>query len=246
MELSKTLNGASQYGVTSAIREQVAAAAKKPLERLSQQAESTRVQLSAVGQVKSATAQVEAAAKKLQDGKNVGSAADAAKAAQGFADAFNAQLKAGKETSGAGSARAANEVKRAVEGPGGADRAALQQAGITFAKDGSAKVDAKALEKAYQANPEQVKQTLGRLGTAAADTSSKQLSSNGTVGGTINRLTEKLGNIEQKQADFQARLEQSQKTVQEEDRRANEAQQRAAQHAFAFSGVGAYSRIAAT
>lgn len=243
MELSRLSGSASLYG-SNAVSEQVTAATKKPAERLSQRAESTRVQLSAYGQLKSATAQVELAAKKLQDPSNLGSAADVGKAVKGFADAANSQLKAANQTAQSGaSTRAASELRRAVEGFTGQEREALNRAGISFGQDGSVKVDAKKLEVAYQANPDQVKETLNRVGKAAADVSAKQVTDNGAVGGAINRLTEKLGSIQQQQADYQAALVQSQKAVQEQDRRANQAQQAAGQTAFGFNGVGAYNQI---
>lgn len=238
MEVSTIYSGAALYG-TNAISEQVATASRKPVERLSQQAESTKVELSAFGQLKSATSQVETAAKALQDNKNLGSAADVTKAVQGFAEAANSQLKAAKQTTlPLGSARTASELHRAVEGFTSKDRQSLNGIGIAFAADGSLKVDTKKLEAAYQANPNQVKETLNRVGKAAADTSDRQLAGNGAVGGAISRLNEKLGNIQQQQTDTQARLEQSRKAVEDQDRRANLAQQ-----AFSFNGVGAYNRV---
>lgn len=243
MEVSTVYSGAALYG-TNAISEQVATASRKPVERLSQQAESTKVELSAFGQLKSATAQVETAAKALQDNKKLGAVADVAKAVQGFAEAANSQLKAAKQTAlPVGSTRTANELHRAVEGFTGKDRQALSDIGIAFASDGSLKMDAKKLEAAFQANPNQMKETLNRVGKAAEDTSDRQLAGNGAVGGAISRLNEKLGNIQQQQTDVQARQEQSRKAVEEQDRRANLAQQIFSQQAFAFNGVGAYNRI---
>ncbi|MGE5492027.1 MAG: flagellar filament capping protein FliD [Actinomycetota bacterium] len=243
MELSRLSGGASLYG-SSAITEQVSAATKKPAERLSQQAESTRVQLSAYGQLKSATAQVESAAKKLQDNGNLGSAADATKAVKGFAEAVNGQLKAASQTAQTGvNVRSTSELRRAVEGFTAKDRNALSQAGISFGQDGTVKVDSKKLEAAYQANPSLVKETLARVGKAAADVSAKQVSDSGAVGGAINRLNDKLDTIKQQQAGYQASLAQSQQAVQEQERRANQMQQAASQQAFGFNGVGAYSQI---
>ncbi|HZX33064.1 MAG TPA: flagellar filament capping protein FliD [Rhodocyclaceae bacterium] len=243
MELSRLSGGASIYG-SSAITEQVTAAARKPAERLSQQAESTRVQLSAYGQLKSATAQVESAAKKLQDNSSLGSAADVTKTAKGFADAVNSEVKAANQAAQSSrNVRASRELRRAVEGFTAKDRNALSQAGISFGQDGTMKVDTKKLEAAYQANPDQVKETLARVGKAAAEVSTKQVSDNGAVGGAINRLNEKLGTINQQQANHQANLAQAQKAVQEQERRANELQQTASQQAFGFNGVGAYNQV---
>lgn len=59
MEVSNILNGASLQSGAGSIGSQIAAATRKPVERPSQPAESTRVQLSAAGQLKSAAAEVE-------------------------------------------------------------------------------------------------------------------------------------------------------------------------------------------
>jgi len=242
MELGSITRGASLYG-SNAISERVAEASRKPLERLSQQVDSTRVQLSAFGQVKSATAQVEATAGKLQESGSLSSAASAAKVLQNFADAANNQVKAVRQDAlPVGSARTANELRRALEGPVGTRRDELKQIGLSIDQTGSIKVDAKVFEKAYQTDPSKVKATLEEIGKAASSVAGRQLSEGGAVGGSISRLTEKLGNIERSQADYQSRLQQSQRTVDEQERRNNLALA-ASQQAFGFNGIGAYSRI---
>src|SRR5690242_12779040 len=81
MEISTVLNASVASGSIKTSGEQLAAATKKPSEGESPQAESTRVQLSAFGQAKSATAQSETAAS-LLDNKNLEAAANSTAAAQ--------------------------------------------------------------------------------------------------------------------------------------------------------------------
>lgn len=243
MELSTILNGISLYGGSNAIGEQVSSASRKSLARLSQQADSTRVQLSAFGQVKSATAQLQTVAEKLQDNRDLGSTADVTKAVQAFADSFNKQLNSVRQIAQTEQpAGAVYDLRRAVAGSGASNQAALQQIGISFGKDGGLAVDAKALQKAFEANPDQVRQTLSRVGQAVGEASARQLSANGAVGGAVDRLSARLSGIEQKQSGFEASLEASQKAVQAADQRASRVQF-AAQQAFSFNGAAAYFRI---
>lgn len=81
MEISKLLNTLSASTNINRSGEQPAAATSRSPERQSQQAGSTRVQLSALGQAKSAAAQAETTASRLQN-NNPGTAAEASAAAQ--------------------------------------------------------------------------------------------------------------------------------------------------------------------
>ncbi len=256
MELSSLVSrGASVHGA-DAIKGLASEARQKTQQRLEKNVESAQVQLSAFGQVKSATAGVQNAAKNLQDNKQLASAEDAKKVAQKFVDAVNLQRETVNQVSRsdkparseqsaplAGEARlrsATNDVRQAVEGTAGKNESALKQAGISVGQDGALKLDAKKFEQAFAANPNQVTDTLNRIGKEVAEVSAKQLSSNGVVGSSINKLTEKVDNLQNRQNDFQARTEQSQRSAQEQDKRVQQAQQA---QAFALNGTNAYNKI---
>lgn len=250
MDISSVTSLASLYN-TSAISSRVAEAYAKPQERLSQQAESTRVQLSAFGEVKSATAQLETAANKLQDNKALNSVDGLTKAVQGFAEAVNNRLatvnRLGAADSGAlaadGKVRATNnETRRTLEGVGGSNREALQQIGIGVASSGALKVDAQKLANAFNANPDQVRETLNTVGQQVAAQSAQQLGSNGTVGASLNRLSEQLGSIEQRQSEVRSQFQQGQQAVQDREAQFSRIQQ-LAQTGFIFTGAAAYNRI---
>lgn len=258
MNLLTISSATSLYGA-NAISSRVSEALAKPQARLEQQAESTRVQLSAFGQVRSATAQLESAASKLQDNKQLASADGLTKAVQGFADAVNGRLatvnrvsandtasRASAVSADDGKVRATNnETRRTLEGVNGSNRDALKQIGISVAADGGVKVDTKALQTAFAANPDQVRQTLNSVGQQVAQQSTQQLSATGSVAAPITRLNEQLSNIEQRQADNQSRIEQSQQAVQQRDRQMALAQQ-VVQQGFIFTGAPAYNRIFAS
>lgn len=255
VNLSSLSSASSLYGANP-ISSRVSEALARPQARLEQQAESTRVQLSAYGQVRSATAQLESAASKLQENKQLSSVDGLTKAVQGFADAVNSRLATVNRVSGNDSAnrtsgvladdgkvRAANnETRRTLEGVNGSNRDALKQIGITVAQDGGVKVDRQALQNAFAANSDQVRQTLNSIGQQVARQSTQQLSATGSVSAPINRLNEQLGSIEQRQADNQSRIVQSQQAVQQRDRQMAQAQQ-AVQQGFVFTGIPAYNRI---
>lgn len=243
---SLSLSSAASLYSTSAVSNRVNDAFDRSKTRLAGQAESTRVQLSAYGQLKSATAQLETASQGLRDSKALSTVDGLTKAVQGFASAVNARNTAVAQAgagSGPGSARQAGlETRRALEGVGGSNRDALKQIGVNVASNGSVSVDTKALQTAFAANPDKVRQTLDKVGLAVGQQSTQQLSGAGSVASSVSRLTEKLSSVEQRQAAVQTQQDESQRQVAERDKQTNQAQL-AAQQAFNFSGTAAYNRV---
>ncbi len=221
----------------------VSSALRKPVEALSRQTESTRVRLSAFGQVQSAAAEVQSAARNLQDGKQVSTATDARKAAETFVKAYNNERSTlGQATDSGNSANApgalvddgrarvaASQLQRTVSENAGAFR----DAGITVQKDGSLSIDAKAFEAAFNTNPSAVTQALGGVGRAAEATATRQLSSTGSVGASVNSLSNRVQQLESRQADAQTRADESQRNVEAASRR----------YGFGASGSGSYLGI---
>ena len=257
MALSGIGYGASLYGA-NAVSSLVSEATKKPLERLNKSVESTKVQLSAFGQLKSATAQIESAGKTLQNNSKLTSFDEVKKAVQGLATALNSQRTAvnqvsgsdrsvRSETSGAlsGDLRArsaASDVRQALQGNGGSKEAALKQIGVSFASDGSVKLDAKKLEQAYQSDPGKVTDTLNRIGREMADVAGKELAGSGNVGGSINRLNERLGGLQQSQVNYQSWQQSSQRTIDQRNQQMEQAQTQT-QQAFGLTGTSAYMGV---
>ncbi|HNJ75838.1 MAG TPA: flagellar filament capping protein FliD [Azospira sp.] len=242
MAVSATgFSAGSVSALSGAQGDRVSAALRRPAERLAQEAESTRVRLSAFGQAQSATAAVQTASRTLQDARQISSAADARKAAETFAQAFNAERAALASASGNGSAGAAAvpEGARASIGASQLERVvadnatAFRDAGIRVQQDGSLTVDAKALEAAYATNPSAVTQALGAVGRAAEATATRQLGSNGSIGAAVNNLNTRLQQLETRQENVRVRADESQRAVEASARR----------YGFGAVGAGAYLGI---
>ncbi len=239
MAVSATGFSAGSVTALSGVQsDRISAALRRPAERLAQEAESTRVKLSAFGQAQSATAAVQTASRTLQDARQVSTAADAKKAAEAFVQAYNGERAALSNAAGNGAAAvpegarasiAASQLERVV-----ADNAtAFRDAGIRIQQDGSLTVDAKALESAYATNPGAVTQALGAVGRAAEATATRQLGSNGSIGAAVNNLNTRLQQIETRQEDVRTRSDESQRAVEAAARR----------YGFGAVGAGAYLGI---
>lgn len=257
MDSSTVTSAVSRYS-SSTLVDRIGAATQKPLERLNRNVESTKVQLSAFGQVKSATAQVESVAKNLQSSDKLSTIDEVKKAVQNFVGAVNNQRTIVAQVSGsakdsnnatvgalAGDSRArsvTNDVRRAVQGTGGSNESALKQIGISVAQDGSLKVDTKKLEAAYAADPNAVTGALKQIGNNVEEVANRQLSNSGNLGGSINRLNERLGNYQQTQANYQAGLKASQQAVDQRNFQIDQAQTQT-QQAFGLIGANAYKGV---
>lgn len=235
---------ASQSSRTSGT-DQVAAAFEKAESRVTKQLESTKVQLSAYGQIKAAFADVQTASKALTDPKQTATVEDVKKVAGSFVDAYNkankavsvATQNAGKEVGAlANDARAriaGSDLRRSVaEGNSLAD---LKKVGITQNKDGSLAIDTKALESAFQANPEQVRSTLASVGTQVDNTATRELAKSGNVGSSVTALSNRSRNLEAQQSTQQGLAAAAQRQIDQQTARLNP------DNAFA-SGVAAYLR----
>ncbi len=256
MDISRIVSGASLYD-TSAVSGLASAATQKSVDRLNRNVESTRVQLSAYGQVKSATAEVETAGKSLQKLAANSSFDDFRKAVQGLAAAVNNERAAVNRTTGAANSEnatagalsgdfrvrgAAGQIQRALQGNAGANEKALRQLGISVAQNGTVSVDSKKLEQAFAANPGQVSETLNNIGKGVAETATRQLSAGGNVGSGINRLNERLNGLQQSQFDYQSQLQAAQRQIDQRNQRVEQIQTQT-QQAFGLNGVSAYKGV---
>lgn len=218
--------------------DKVALALRRPAERLAQEAEGTRVRLSAFGQVQSAAAAVQSAARSLQDARQVSSVAEVKKVAENFTQAFNVERAALSQAAGDGGNKpvapvegarariADSQLERLV-----ADNAsAFRDAGIRVQQDGSLTVDAKALESAYANNPSAVVQALGHVGRAAEATTTRQLGNTGSVGAAVSNLSARLQQLESRESEARTRASEGQRAIEASARR----------YGFGAVGAGAY------
>ncbi len=183
-------------------------------QRVTQQLSSTVVQLSSFSQIKSGFDSLQTAAKDLSDAKKTATSADVVKVAQAFTSAFNTTSKAvslavsgdGKKSGAlAGDGRAtlvSNDLKSILSS--GNNVSDLKKIGISKKTDGTLSVDTTALQNAFQANPNSVKDTLSRIGKQADQVSARELAATGSVGGSVNRLTELSKNLESQSASLKS------------------------------------------
>ncbi|CAG0973984.1 hypothetical protein RHDC4_01466 [Rhodocyclaceae bacterium] len=193
--------------------------------RLSQQLESTNVRLSAYGQIKSAFAGTEAAARGLTKtaGDATATTADVSKAAQALVSAFNQSSGSLREAvQGTGSRPgalasdvraqfAANDLARSVTGA--TEEAELKRIGITRSKEGGLSLDVKALEQALATNPAEARSTLAALGGAVGATAERELAATGNVGASVGSLTSRSQSLSTQQASLQKQAETLQATL---------------------------------
>lgn len=218
-----------------------AKATKRATDRTEEKLESTNVQLSAYGQIKGAVSELQAASKAVSEPKKTATADDARKTIESFVSAYNkanatvakTTRNEGKETGVlANDARAriaGNDLRRSVSANDGL--AELKKAGITQNKDGSLSLDTKTLDKALRESPTETVAAVAEVATRVEKTATRELASNGNVGGAAQTLDQRSRRLEAEQASQQALAEASQRTVAQKT--ANIAQ---------AAGIAAYQR----
>lgn len=220
---------------------------------LSSALESSRVQLSALGRVRSNTAQVENAAEDLRDSRKLASVDGLTKAVQGFATAVNNQVAAVAQagnpratridvTLPTGSTAGVGNVSTTNAGATAATRQSLQQIGVTVANDGRVSVDTQRLQSAFASDPQQVRQTLGQVANSVVRQSENQLAANSAFSRAETQASGRSEALQQAQDLSQTRLTEARRLVQQQDALATRTEL-AAQQAFSFSGATAYLRI---
>lgn len=205
------LGQSAQSGSASSASQLLAPANK----RLSQQLESTSVQLSAYGQISSAFGSAKTAATSLADtaASKTASNSDVVKAAQTFVNTYNQATQAvSSAVSGADSKAGAlaSDVRAKMAGndlawslTSGSGLADLKQAGITRDKNGTLTLDTKALEQSLQSASAETKSALTHLGQQVGASTGRELASGGNVGGSINALTNRSQSLTAQQTTLQ-------------------------------------------
>jgi flagellar hook-associated protein 2 len=183
--------------------------------RITEQLDSTKVQLSAYGQIKSAVSGVQASASALGTSaiSKTATPADVVKAAKAFVDSYNQARQAittavtgtggkvGALASDMRAAKAGNDLANALTGSTSAND--LKQAGISLNKDGSLALDTAALTQSLASKPTETKSILTRLSQQEGSSAGKALASTGNVGGSINSLTNRSEKLSSQQAMLQ-------------------------------------------
>ena len=159
---------------------------------------STKVLLSAFGQIKSGFSALQMTGNALATLASNVSTSFVSKAVQNFVSAYNTTATAlGTALKGNGMSAgvlakdtrayvANNDLWRVL--PGSINSADLQKIGFSVGKNGLLSVDTKILEKALQEDTDSARKTLTKLGQQANSMVSQELSSAGAVGSAVNSL----------------------------------------------------------
>lgn len=217
--IAGTATSTTQTGRSSP--DPVQQAFKRANQRLEAEAASTQVQISAYGLLKAAFSEVQSAASTLTDDRKTLPVGAVKKAVQNLAGAYNKAIQSVRDatdTRQAGSlagddrARAAaNELQRTLTAND--NFSDLKKVGITRGPGGDLKVDAKALDRALTANPEQTRGVLARNSQRLERTASSELANNGNIGNRIASLNARTRTLETRQAEQQETAKAVQRTV---------------------------------
>jgi len=206
-------NSANRYLATNgtASSSQASKASGQGLQKAEQRvqalADTTSAQLSSFGKLKSAVSDAQTGARALAAFSTTPKPADVKTALTGFVSAFNTALGAAKTTAGvagdASASQSASRVNKDLQRSTTADTAnltALKKIGVTTGADGKLAVDATKLGAALTVNPTEVRETLAKLGRQVEQAATKELASDGDVGGPLSTLNQRSSVLKSQQA----------------------------------------------
>jgi len=206
--LSTTASATQTATQASSGTNAVAQAMKKADARLQSQVDTTGTQLSSLGKLKSAVADMQASAHALGGLTAASPAADVKAAASSFTAAFNTSLGSAKAAASAmGTRQVGGELARSVSA-NSANLDALKKIGFKQLADGSLSLDAGKLDAALKADPAGVQAALGKLGQAADAVATKELATGGHVAAPLASLTQRAGALKTQQNALLAMVKQ--------------------------------------
>lgn len=232
MDVSRIGSGASLYASGMAV-DRAAEAAKKPPARQEQNVESTKVQLSALGQARVAAEQAEAGAK-VERQRAAAVPSDAVNRAAAVAD------RPPEPASPAADARQriAVEARRAASDR--ANEPAVKPAELSAARDRSVKAVAEQAEKVDRVAPGPSAETLRQVARETPEAASKPQPPAENAGAAVKRPNEAAD--AQRNAAEQARQEAAQRVADQRNQQMEQARTQTRQ-AFGFGGVSAYKGV---
>lgn len=179
---------------------------KKAEQRIQSLVDTNSTQLSSFGKLKSAVSDAQIGARSLAGLSGSAKPADVKSAATNFVSAFNAALTAAKATTGAvgdaAAGQSANRVNKDLQRSAVADQqnlVILKKIGVTIATDGKLAIDTTKLGNAITANPNEVRDSLVKLGRQVELAATKELASDGDVGGPLSTLNQRSSVLKSQQ-----------------------------------------------
>ena len=202
---------ASSSTTATAQSEAVQKAGNKASARLDQELQTTTAQISAYGQVQSSFARVQDSGKALAATQSSTSTADLKKNLQAFVSAYNDSRSASAATSTGNASAASRELQRSVSTDSA--RADLKSLGITQNSDGSLTLNTESLDASLQSNTSAVTSAASRIGSTAEQSATSALAATGSIGSSVSTLNARETSIENRQAQQQQLLAESQQQV---------------------------------
>ena len=170
----------------------ITAGLQKSSSKLQTLLDTATTSLSTLGKFKAAVSATQTAATRLSSMKDSATSEEVKKALSSFVSTFNAMVastqsvavgSSGVERISRGMTRAMTTDFSKVD--------ALRQMGFSKASDGSLKLDSTKLEAAFQASPSGVLGTMSKLGKLVDKVAAKELASGGSIGNSVNALSNK-------------------------------------------------------
>lgn len=178
-----------------------------------QKVESTQVQVSSLGKLKSSISDTQSAAKDLQKLKSNASTEEMAAAANKMATAYNNTLKvatdsnAGANANAVESRRVGTAMRNGVTGGGLSSE--LQNAGFSVGENGTIKIDQEKFKAASANDPGGLRKELEKMGQKVEATSAKALDQKGELSASINSLEKRATDLASKASNTSSNSEKT-------------------------------------
>lgn len=198
-----TATTSAQSQATSALAK-ISPALAKAHDRLVAQFQVQSTSISQLGQYKSAVSAVSGTAQTLAGTSAKDSLADVTKMVEGFVSAFNAAIKQANANAGTGTNQ--TEASKALSGSkrtlsaSDSSRSQLSMMGLLRQSDGTLKLDAAALKKAFTSSPSGTTTALAQLGKVMAKRADTELSDKGRVALATDKASSKALSLKQQES----------------------------------------------
>lgn len=198
--------------------------------RVEQQRQSTNVQISTLGAVKSGFSKLEDAGKALTSSAPTTSA-DIKKNLQALVAAYNDTRTSATAASGSGGESAVNTLRKTAASD--SNRSDLRALGITQKQDGSLALDTKKLDAALQTDLSGAQATASRVGNQFKQTATSALAGSSSLNTALGKLNAKVDSIEARQAAEKSLTDTALSSIQQQNDRLSSG----------LSGISSYLNI---
>lgn len=209
MNISQILNTRTNSATSSsqsaaeatAATNPVSASINKSVAKLQTQLSTATANLSTLGKFKASVSATQTTAKSLMNLTSSSTSDEVKKALAAFVSDFNTMVASTKTA--AADSTGVSTISRGMTRAMTADFSrvdALRQMGFTKASDGSLKLDEAKFDAAFKASPNEVQNTLAKLGKLVDKAATKELASDGRISSSMNALSNKSSLLQMQQS----------------------------------------------